>query len=208
MPEWNREVFLLIDAPAHPERWVIDLVALLAGSPALVGPLVLVALWVWGAPSRPGELLSVAGAMLVGLGINQILGMLYFEPRPFMIELGRTLIAHAADNSFPSDHATFIWTLGAGLLATRAAIRTGSCICVYGLAVAWSRIFLGVHFPDDMAASAIVAVVSAGLARAACPLMIVWVLPAAGRLYEATVIVLRLPPALVPRHRPAASGDR
>lgn len=123
MPGWNQNLFLLINAPAHPSSWLLTLATVIAYAPVLVGPALLVVLGVWGEPTRRGGLLAVTGATLVGLGINQLLGALYFEPRPFMIGLGRTLLYHPPDNSFPSDHATFIWSLGIGLIVTGAALR-------------------------------------------------------------------------------------
>lgn len=112
MPEWSQQLFLLINASADPDAWLAQMADITASSPVVVGSLLLVALWVWGQPARCSRLLAVAVGMLIGLGINQVLGLLYFEPRPFMIGLGHTLLAHVSDNSFPSDHATFIWTLG------------------------------------------------------------------------------------------------
>ncbi len=170
-----------------------------AGSPAIVAPAVLVVFWVWGRPDRRGPLLAVAGGVLIGLGINWGLGLLWFEPRPFMVGLGHTLLAHSPDNSFPSDHATFIWALGAGLIATGAARRTGVVVCLYGVSVAWARVFLGVHFPIDMLASAGVGAVSGGIAVAIRPVVVIRVLPAADRLYEGAVAILHLPPVLIPR---------
>ncbi len=43
-------------------------------------------------------------AAVIGLGINWIIGFIYFEPRPFISEIGRAIISHAADASFSSDH--------------------------------------------------------------------------------------------------------
>lgn len=199
MPDWNQQLFLLLNAPAHPASWMVQPSILLADSPVAVVPLLLVGLWIWGAPSRRGSLLAVAGAILVGQGINQALGLLWFEPRPFMVPIGHTLMAHAPDNGFPSDHATFVWTLSAGLILTGAATRWGAAVCVYGFAVAWSRVWLGVHFPDDMAASALVAVACGGLARVARPAASAWLLPWPDRLYEAALPALRLPQSLIPR---------
>jgi undecaprenyl-diphosphatase len=171
----------------------------LAGSPLFAGPAVLVALWVWGRPDQRGGLLAVTCATLIGLGINQALGAMWFEPRPFMVPIGHTLLAHPPDNSFPSDHATFLWALGAGLIATGAARRTGAVVCLYGGSVAWARVYLGMHFPIDMLASAGVGAASGGIAVVLRPLIAVAVLPTADRLYEATVVFLHLPAAVIPR---------
>lgn len=88
MQGWNQHLFLLINASAHPAGWVVQTALLLANSPVVVGPATLVILWIWGRLSYRGGLLAVTGGMLIALGINQVLGMLYFEPRPFMIGLG------------------------------------------------------------------------------------------------------------------------
>ncbi len=199
MPEWNQQLFLLINASAGTNTWLTQMADIAASSPVVVGPLLMVALWVWGQPARRGRLLAVAGGMLIGLGINQVLGLLYFEPRPFMIGLGHTLLVHAPDNSFPSDHATFIWTLGVGLIATGAARRWGAAVCLYGMSVAWSRVYLGVHFPLDMIASMPIAVVSGGVARIGQPITTRWALPWVEGLYEASLRVLRVPPLFIPR---------
>jgi len=52
-------------------------------------------------------LLATAIGVCLALGINQLLGLLWYEPRPFIIGLGYTLAVHAVENSFSSDHATF-----------------------------------------------------------------------------------------------------
>ena len=196
---WNQNLFLLLNAPAHPPASLVEAVILLAGSPVAVAPALLVGLWVWGEPRRRGALLAVAAAILVGQGANQSLGLLWFDPRPFMVPVGHTLMAHAADNGFPSDHATLVWALGAGLLLTGAAPRWGVAISLYGAAVAWSRVWLGIHFPYDMLASGVVGFACGVLARTVRPAVETWVLPMADLAYEGALPVLRLPPALIPR---------
>jgi hypothetical protein len=46
-----------------------------------------------------------------------------------------------------------------------------------GAGVAWSRIYLGVHFPLDMIASMLVAVVSGDIARLGQPVVTDWICP-------------------------------
>jgi undecaprenyl-diphosphatase len=205
---WNQQLFLFINVSADPSTWAVELARLIANSPIVVGPVLLIALWVWGQPIRRGGLLAVAMGMLVGLGINQLLGLVYFEPRPFMTGIGHTLLTHPPDNSFPSDHATFIWAMGVGLMATSAARRWGIGTCLYGAGVAWSRIYLGVHFPLDMIASMLVAVVSGGIARFGQPIVTDWILPLADGPYEHSLHALRLPAILIPRQSRKAKSTR
>lgn len=203
---WNQHLFLMLNASADPAGWLVAFACVAANSPDVLVPAVLVGLWIWGPPAQRGALLAVAGGVLVGLGINQGLGALWFEPRPFMAGIGHTWLAHAPDNSFPSDHATFVWSLGAGLIFTGAARRWGTAVCAYGVLVAWSRVYVGVHFPIDMVAAVPVAVVGGGVACLIRPVVTVWVLPVAGRVYEAALPVLHLPPGLFPRQAHSVPG--
>ncbi len=73
------------------------------------------------------------------------------ETRPFLADPDTVqLVAHSADNSFPSDHATF-----AAVIATVGSLawRRWSPIFL-GLAglTGLARVFVGVHYPGDVAA--------------------------------------------------------
>ncbi|STV87131.1 PAP2 family protein [Klebsiella michiganensis] len=72
-----------------------------------------------------------------------------------MIPLGHTWINHPADNSFPSDHGTVMFSAAFALLSLRSR-AAGLFLLLAALPVAWSRIFLGVHFPLDMVGAALV----------------------------------------------------
>lgn len=202
---WNKDIFFWLNASSHPDRAVVLLAQTVAQWVIVAAAVGAVCLWIRGRPTNRGALLAVMCGMAAALGVNQIAGLLWFEPRPFMVGLGHTLMAHARDNSFPSDHATFMWSLGFGLIATGAARGWGWLVCLLGLGVAWARIFLGLHFPIDMAGSLLVAVVGAAIACAVRPMADRWVMPMAGGLYDATLNLLRLPPILFPRA--AAPGD-
>ncbi|MBU6499763.1 MAG: undecaprenyl-diphosphatase [Rhodospirillales bacterium] len=199
MPTWNLFVYHLLNAASHPAPAAVTAMALLANSPVIVVSASLVLLWVRGAPAHRAGVLATALAVLAALGVNQLLGLLWFEPRPFMVPVGHTLITHAADNSFPSDHATFIWSFAGGLIASRAAPGWGRLAILYGLAVAWARIWLGVHFPIDMLGAALVALPAAWFAHAITAPVRSLLLPPCERLYEAALRALCLPPALFPR---------
>jgi undecaprenyl-diphosphatase len=94
--------------------------------------------------------------IVLGVGVNQLIAIVWQHPRPFMIGLGRTLIPHAPDSSFPSDHMVVFCSVGLVLLLG-GELRLGSATWIAGLLVAWARIFLGVHFPLDMLGSVMVA---------------------------------------------------
>ncbi|MDE2514747.1 MAG: undecaprenyl-diphosphatase [Rhodospirillales bacterium] len=202
----NHRLYLLLNAPTHPGFVLVACAKITAGWLVYLAMVLLVMLWVRGRADRRGRLLASTGGVFAALGINQLLGMIWYEPRPFVIGLGHTLIRHAADNAFPSDHATFMWSLGLGLIVTGAARRWGAAIWLGGLAVAWARIFLGVHYPLDMLASFLVAPLGAAIGALLIPAMERWALPPLDFLYCRCLRWLRLPAVLFPMDR-AASPD-
>lgn len=200
----NERLFLLINASAHPDGALVAFASFVANDVVVAVALALVASWAWGDHGKRAALLATAGATLVALGLNQLLGHLWYEPRPFMIGLGHTLSPHAAENSFPSDHGTFMFTIGLGLLATGASRFWGIVVCLAGVAVAWARVYLGVHFPIDMAGSAMVAGACSLLAAAAERPLGRHVVPFGNRLYDRSLDLLRFPSTLFPRTRSRA----
>jgi len=199
MLAWNRWLFLSLNASAHPDRAVVLTADFAAQALVFVALVVAAGFWIWGNPARRGALLAVAIAAAVALGVNQLLGLFWFEPRPFMIGLGHTLLAHVPENSFPSDHATLVWTLGAGLIATGATAPGGIVVTAIGLTIAWARIYLGVHFPIDMATSALVAACGGAFARVLQSPTERRLLPVAEAIYERVLRMLGLPAAVFPR---------
>lgn len=196
---WNTDLFLFLDGPPAPVASFLLGVRMLAGSPVIIAPLLLAWLWVRHPSRRRAGLLAVALSVLAGQGINLVLGALWFEPRPFMAGIGNTLVAHIADNGFPSDHSTLIFALGTGLLLTRAARTAGLSVCLVGLGVAWARVYLGVHFPIDVVAGMLVGTAAGWLARWVEPSVARYFLPSAEKMYEFLLATLRLPAAIFPR---------
>ena len=195
---WNIDLFLLLNAAAEPGSAMLPAVNTLAGGPALLAPVLLACLWVWGHSDRRPALLAVAAGLFVGQAVNMLLGMVWYEPRPFMAGVGHTWIAHAADNSFPSDHATLAWSLGLGLILTGASRGWGIAACLLGVVAGWARVYLGVHFPVDVLMSMPAGLLAAAVARLIVPAMRDWAAPPIERLYEA--VLGRLPDRLpVPR---------
>jgi undecaprenyl-diphosphatase len=102
----------------------------------------------------------VASAALALL-VNVALGQLWFHDRPFVDHPRATLllVRHVADNSFPSDHASVAFAVSFAVLAFHR--KFGLFLVLGGAAVAIDRIFVGVHYPVDVAASVLVGLGSA-----------------------------------------------
>ncbi|HET6598866.1 MAG TPA: phosphatase PAP2 family protein [Burkholderiaceae bacterium] len=132
-------------------QWVIYLVAL-----------ALAVAWVRGDHASRGELLQMLTATLIAL----LIAHTWPQPRPFALHLGTQYLAHGNDPGLPSDHATALWALALAALGTRRYPVWGFPLLALGLVVGLSRVYLGVHFPFDIAAALPVAVAGALAERA------------------------------------------
>lgn len=154
----NRAWFLHINGGAGTPTWLVRLATGIADDVIYLIPLLLAYLWLWGDHARRSLALKACLVALLGVAANQAIGALWPHPRPFMIGLGHTWMPHAADSSFPSDHMTVFGGIGLTLLFDGAA-AWGIATLLAGLSVAWARVFLGVHFPLDMAGALAVAAI-------------------------------------------------
>jgi undecaprenyl-diphosphatase len=146
---WNHALFLRINAGEGTSPAAIFLAKILAEYTLYLIPIALTACWLWGEPAKREWLLKALFVAVLALFANQIIGLFWQNPRPFVIGLGKTWISHAPDSSFPSDHVTLFASIGLALL-WNVSISLGVTTLALGLGVAWARIFLGVHYPFDM----------------------------------------------------------
>ncbi|HEJ9058240.1 TPA: undecaprenyl-diphosphate phosphatase [Serratia fonticola] len=153
MEQLNYLLFAWINAtPASPE-WLIDLATFIAQDLIAIIPLLIVGLWFWGAHSQLVAQREVVAkttiALLFAMCASAAIGALLPHERPFVTGIGYTFLAHAPDSSFPSDHGTAIFTFALAFLCWHRA-WSGILLMVAAVAIAWSRVFLGVHWPLDM----------------------------------------------------------
>lgn len=161
----NQAIFLWINAGPSTPSWEITTAKLVANQLIYLIPLLLVGLWCWGGWPRCRLALEAFAAVLAALALNYVIGLAWPQPRPFVLGIGHTFFTHAPSPSFPSNHAAIIWSVAAVLIANNWRSPAGWLVVIMGIAVAWARVFLGVHFPLDMLGALVVAVVAASLAR-------------------------------------------
>ena len=156
----NQTLFLFFNAPANAAASVLGIARILAEDLIWIVPAGLLIGWLRGGDAIRRALLQATCASILALTFAQLIGRVWPHPRPFMIGLGHLYLAHVPDASFPSDHLTLWWSVSFSLLACRKLRKAGVALSLFGLPMAWARVYLGVHFPLDMAGSAGVALLS------------------------------------------------
>ena len=103
--------------------------------------------------SARGVAASVWGvlAALLALFLNQPISHLVGERRPFVtLPNVLLLVPHGTDFGFASDHSIIAGAVAAGLLI--AYRRWGLAAALCAVLIAFSRTYIGVHFPQDVVA--------------------------------------------------------
>jgi len=155
----NQALFLMVNGTSATPGWAIGAASLIADWVIFVIPLLLAGMWLWGNEAQRNLAIRACLVAMLGVGANQLIGLVWQHPRPFMIGLGHTFLSHTPDSSFPSDHATVF--AGIALTLLLGGERwLGGLTLLAGVSVAWARVFLGVHFPLDMLGAVVVACVS------------------------------------------------
>jgi undecaprenyl-diphosphatase len=115
---------------------------------------------------------------LVALGVNQVLARAVAEPRPYaVLPHPLVLVSRSTDYSFPSDHAVMAGAVAAGVwMANR---RLGLLTAALAVLMAFTRVYVGAHFPLDVTVGL---VVGAGVALASYLLVRPVVAPLVDRL--------------------------
>jgi undecaprenyl-diphosphatase len=118
---------------------------------------------------RSGAVLATAASGLALL-INQPISWLVERTRPYLAHPGHAhlLISRSHDPSFPSDHATGAFALAFGVWLYDRAI--GGILLILAAILAFSRVYVGTHYPADVLAGAFIGIAAAGALYAVPPL--------------------------------------
>jgi len=97
-------------------------------------------------------------ALLFAMLASATIGMLLPQEPPFVASVGYNILAHAPDSSFPSDHGTAIFTFALAFLFWHR-VWSGILLLIVAAGIAWSRVYLGVHWPLDMVGGSLLGLV-------------------------------------------------
>lgn len=149
MNEINVQLLHWIAAGEDPGSWV-----LLAGCLiAQWGGTLCAAVLCWAAFARPPDriyIISVAAAALCISLVSHFIAAGIGVQRPFAQALVPGYVLHSADGSMPSTHASVMFFIAFCFMARGRLRRIGWLLGLLAVATAWSRIYVGLHFPADI----------------------------------------------------------
>lgn len=146
------------------ESWSIPLLALAT-----------VCLWLLARPGATRKWKLACGSALasaaVALLTNQAIAQIWSRPRPYASHPDATVFSSPSrDPSFPSDHASAAFAIGAAVLLYDRMV--GAVFLAAATLLATGRVVTGLHYPADVLAGALVGTVAALLvARLGRPLI-------------------------------------
>ncbi|MFD2364915.1 phosphatase PAP2 family protein [Pseudoduganella sp. GCM10020061] len=155
-------------------------------------PTMLALMWLRGTPEVRAVAMRAALAVAFALLANGIVALVWFSQRPFVVGLAENILQHDGDSSFPSDHATIMFTMAFVLLSSVHTRALGLWMLLAALATAWARVYVGVHFPLDMAGALLMALGVAALstqpqARGAVKAVLALTIPVYQRLFSLAI---------------------
>ncbi|QDK97240.1 phosphatase PAP2 family protein [Acinetobacter tandoii] len=149
LSEFNLSLFSLINASPDASNSTIHFAIFIAND--LLYCMIAVFAWFWlrGNYEIKKQILKAFIFTSIALLISQCISHIFYHPRPFVMEIGRTLIEHAPNGTFPSDHMLIFSSIAFSYFFS-AQRKLGILMLMMAWLVAWSRIYVGVHFPLDM----------------------------------------------------------
>lgn len=167
----NTTIFLALNAGSDPHPIAVSLALLF--SKYVPYPLMgycAFAFLFGGRRLRMTLLVTMAAASIAAV-ISWLIGHYAYMPRPFVDSIGHVLLDHKDNASFPSNHMMFMTIFATTFLLARQR-KTGLLFCLLALCIGWSRIFLGVHYPADIAGGALIGTIVSVLSWRILPRLI------------------------------------
>lgn len=146
---FNLNLFHSINAPENASELTISFAVFSANILFYIVILFFVLSWFKGDLNSKKQIIKATLFTVIAFLLSQLISMYYYYPRPFVADIGRTLIEHTPNGSFPSDHMLFFSTIAFAYVFSKQKY-IGYVFIILAFIVAWSRVYVGVHYPLDM----------------------------------------------------------
>lgn len=117
--------------------------------------LIMVGLVVWEEIKDRKELFTLVVALFISMGlVDELLKNLVKRPRPEVLnQIPVMFFGHVSTYSFPSGHATIAFA--AAYVLSKSHKKWAKFYYLLAVLIAFSRIYLGYHYPSDVVAGAL-----------------------------------------------------
>jgi len=163
MEQFNVSAFLFINQYAGKNKMLDSILITAVDVMPYLFVMALIYLWFSSSVERKQVSLNAVVSVVLGMLTSNIISRFYYNPRPFVDNLGVQLIEHAPDSSFPSDHATFTFSIAITLLFNKATRVLGMALFVLSFISSMSRVYGGIHYPLDILGAICVAIFASTL---------------------------------------------
>jgi len=110
---------------------------------------------------RPMVIRAVVAGFGAWFGISELIKLVWVRPRPFIQEQVNLILTHKPDGSFPSSHTSFFFAISTIVFIYNK--KAGIVFYIASLLIGFSRVFVGIHWPSDILAGALVGIFSGWL---------------------------------------------
>ena len=157
LDQLNLYLFHILNVPDQASIWMINYASLIAHDLVYLFLLIFAIAWFRGSYEVKTGIIKAFIITAITLLMSEVLSAVLKTPRPFVMDVGRTLIEHAPTGSFPSNHMSIFSGIAFAYYFSPQR-DLGRILIWTAWLVAWSRVYVGVHFPIDMLGAFLMAI--------------------------------------------------
>ncbi|MBE7117753.1 undecaprenyl-diphosphatase [Bacillus paranthracis] len=158
--QFNIDIFRAINDLGKQYSFLNPTIVFLAEYMVYILALIILTYWFIGSRKSRMMVIQAMVAFVIAEVIGKIAGKFHLNYQPFAVlpDVNK-LVDHAVDNSFPSDHTILFFSICFSFSLVRK--KAGWLWLILAFCVAISRIWVGVHYPFDVAVGALIGCISA-----------------------------------------------